>query len=479
MDVKKSTINGTVWSMVERFSTMGIQLLCTLFIAQYLAPSEFGLVSMMSIFLSFSTVMAEAGFGQAIIREKDVTVTDTSSIFYVNIMVGLVVYGLCFLGAPFIASFYRQPELTILVRISFLTIIVHSFAIVQGALLQKSVDFAKISKVSLMSVILSGIIGVVFAVLYKNVWALVFQSLSYALFQTLFYWILSKWQPSFVFSCSSVKKYLTFSLNLLGSRMIAALADNMANLFIGRAYTSTELGNYTVPDKLQRSVAGTISFSIHRVSYSVMSSFQDNLVELREYSQKIVGMAFFITSPIMIYLLIVAPQFFSVILSPEWAESAFYFRYMCIIGAIYCFADINMDVLLIRGKSSLVLRLEIVRKTLLVLSLLIGVMYSIKVLLLILVGYNVFNTLLISHYYGREVSCSLINQFKKVCPTLYSLSMAAVPTFFCSMYITDKYINLTVSFFVFFCLYLTGSSLFNISYLSLMSTQVKDFILKK
>ena len=271
MDIKKSTIKGTAWSMVERFSTMGIQLLCTLFIAQYLAPSEFGLVGMMSIFLSFSMVMAEAGFGQAIIREKDVTATDTSSIFIFNIIIGLVIYALCFLCAPFIASFYRQPELTILIRVSFLTIIINSFAIVQGALLQKSVDFAKVSKVSLISVILSGFIGIIVAVIYKNVWALVLQSLGFVISQTLLYWILCKWHPTWEYSWKSVRKYLAFSLNLLGSRLIAALADNMANLFIGRAYTSTELGNYTVPDKLQRSVAGTISFSIHRVSSSILS----------------------------------------------------------------------------------------------------------------------------------------------------------------------------------------------------------------
>lgn len=482
MDIKKSTIKGTAWSMVERFSTMGIQLLCTLFIAQYLAPSEFGLVSMMSIFLSFSMVMAEAGFGQAIIREKNVTKTDTSSIFIFNIIIGLVIYALCFLCAPLIASFYRQPELTILVRVSFLSIIIQSFAIVQGALLQKSVDFAKVSKVSLVSVLLSGIIGIVVAVIYKNVWALVLQSLSFAIFQTMLYWILCKWYPTWEYSWQSVKKYLAFSLNLLGSRLIAALADNMANLFIGRAYTSTELGNYTVPDKLQRSVAGTISFSIHRVSYSVMASFQDNIDELRVYSQKIVGMAFYITAPIMVYLMIVAPQFFSIILSPEWAESAIYFRYMCVIGAIFCFADINMDVLLVRGKSALVLKIEIIRKILLIVSLLIGIMYSIKILLLILVTYNVFNALFVSYYSGKEICCSLFEQFQNVFPIVFCNLIAGLSTFLFRLLLvnqTNNYVILLLTSILYIIVYLVGNYLMKLPYPTLIVEQFKTILVKR
>ena len=479
MDVKKDTIKGTVWSMIERFSTMGIQLLCTLAIAQYLAPSEFGLVSMMSIFLSFSMVMAEAGFGQAIIREKNVLPIDTSSIFFFNIWVALIIYGLCFCCAPLIAIFYKQPELTQLVRVSFLAIIVHSFAIVQGALLQKSVNFSVVSKISLISVLLSGIIGIGVAVIYKNVWALVIQSLGFATFQTCFYWIFCKWRPTLSFSWNAVKKYLSFSLNLLGSRMIAALADNMANLFIGRAYTSTELGNYTVPDKLQRSIAGTISFSIHRVSYPVMASFQDDIPSLRDYSQKVVGMAFYITAPIMIYLLIVSPQFFSLILPSQWAESSYYFRYMCIIGAIFCFADINMDVLLVRGKSSLVFKLEICRKIVLVLSLFIGVIYTINVLLIILIGYNIFNTVLINYFYGKEICCSLLKQLNNVLPIVLWILISSIPTIYLSLIIKNDIFMLIVSFITFFVTYCIGTYQFKSQYPKLIISVLKSNLIRK
>ncbi|WP_317575220.1 lipopolysaccharide biosynthesis protein [Segatella copri] len=423
---QNKTVKGTIWSMIERVSTMGVQLLCTLVIAQYLAPSEFGLISMMSIFMAFSTILVDAGFGQALIREKNVTSVDYSSVFFFNILIGIVVYCFFFILAPYIADFYNEERLRALVRISFFTIVIQSFSVVQQAQLYKSINFSRVSKVSLISVIVSGVLGIIVAILYQNVWALVVQTISFALFRTILLWVFSTWTPRANFSWNSVQKYLKFSLNLLGTNIIAAITDNLANLFIGKAYSSSVLGNYTIPNKLQTSVAGTISFSIHRVSYPIMVTFQDDNERLKEYSQKVVGMAFFIISPIMLLLCIISKDLFSILLPSAWTEAPIYFRYMCVIGSIYCFADINMDILLIKGNSNLVFRLEVVRKIVLVSCLLIGIAYSIETLLMLLVGYNVFNMMLVSYYAGKSINCSLGYQLKKNINTLVALLIVGV-----------------------------------------------------
>ena len=256
-------------------------------------------------------------------------------------------YCFFFILAPYIADFYNEERLRALVRISFFTIVIQSFSVVQQAQLYKSINFSRVSKVSLISVIVSGVLGIIVAILYQNVWALVVQTISFALFRTILLWVFSTWTPRANFSWNSVQKYLKFSLNLLGTNIIAAITDNLANLFIGKAYSSSVLGNYTIPNKLQTSVAGTISFSIHRVSYPIMATFQDDNERLKEYSQKVVGMAFFIISPIMLLLCIISKDLFSILLPSAWTEAPIYFRYMCVIGSIYCFADINMDILLI------------------------------------------------------------------------------------------------------------------------------------
>lgn len=424
------TFKGTVWSMVERFSTIGVQLLCTLVIAQFLDPSQFGLIGMMSIFLAFSGILVDAGFSQALIREKDVTQRDYSSVFYFNVMMGCGIYLIFFFSAPIIADFYNEPVLVALVRWAFLAIVFMSLGVVQQAQLFKKIDFKKVSHISVVSVVCSGIIGIAVAVIYKSVWALVAQNLTFAVLRSTQLWIIGKWFPSERFNWSSVKKYLGFSLNLLGANIIAAITDNLPNMFIGKAYSAAVLGNYTIPNKLQTSVAGTLSFSIHRVSYPVMAEFQDDITRLRSYSQKVVNMAFFIISPVMLYLLIESHDLFAAILPPDWGEAAHYFQYMCVIGAIYCFADINMDVLLIRGKSQWVLAIEIVRKIVFVLCLLAGIRFSIDVLLQILIGYNLFNAIFVSYFSGRLIDCTLWHQFKNLLSTVFSLVTAFSITYF-------------------------------------------------
>lgn len=427
--MSNKSIKGTFWSMVERFSTMGIQLLCTLVVAQFLPPSEFGLIGMMSIFMAFSTILVDAGFGQAIIREQNVTPVDYSSIFYFNILLGLFIYSIFFFCAPLIARFYNEPRLVLLIRIAFLSLLLLSFSVVQQAQLFKSVNFATVSKSSLCAAIISGFLAIVIAYLFRNVWALVVQSLSFAFIRTCLLWIFNGWRPQMSFAMNSIRKYIGFSMNLLASNLIASITDNLANLFIGKHYSAHILGNYTIPDKLQRSVAGTLSFSIHRVSYPIMSSFQNDDNRLREYSQKVVGIAFYVIAPVMIILGIEADDFFAIILSSEWSESASYFKYMCIIGGIYCFADINMDILLVKGKSNWVLRIEIIRKTMLVLSLVLGIMYDIKILLLLLICYNVFNAIFVSYWAGRAIRCSLIYQLRVNLKTIMSLCIMIVVMF--------------------------------------------------
>lgn len=419
----KSTAKGVVWSMVERVSTMGIQLLCTLVMAQFLSPSEFGLVGMISIFMAFSNIIIDAGFSQAIIREKNVTAVDYSSVFLFNIALGCGLYGLFFIIAPFISQFYNEPRLTAIIRVSFLAMIIFSTTAVQQARLFKAVDFAKVSKVSLVAVVISGTIGIVTAWVTRSVWALVAQSLSFSACRSLMLWIVGKWRPSAIFEWTSIRKYLGFSLNLLATNIVAAITDNLPNLFIGKSYSASTLGNYTIPDKLQRSVAGTLSFSIHRVSYPVMATFQDDTDRLRDYSQKIVGMAFFIIAPIMMFLFVEATDIFDILLPLDWSDAPHYFRYMCIIGAVYCFADINLDVLMVKGESSKIFRIEIIRKIVFVIALVIGIFHSIDYFLTILIIYNLFNALFVSYFSGRAIDCSLNRQIVNISNTVLILTV--------------------------------------------------------
>lgn len=407
--IRKSII-GTAWSMVERMAKMGIQLVCTFVIAQFVAPSEFGLVSMMSIFLAFSTILIDSGFSQALIHEQQVTREDESSIFWFNILLGVVLYGVFWLAAPLIADFYGEPQLTVLIRVAFLALIFQSLIVVQQGLLFKSVDFKVVSKISFWAVLLSGIAGIVVSFIRRDVWGLIVQNLSFAMLQTLFFWVYSRWRPKLLFSMACVRKYLKFSMNLLGSNLLAAITDNLANLFVGKAYNATILGHYTMANKIPMLSAGTVCYGIKRVSYSMMSTFQDDNQQLASYSQRVVGTAFWILAPIMLLMFVFAKSFIGLLFPEEWAPAAIYLRYFCVMGAVFCFSDINQDILLVKGRTDMLFRLDIVRRTLLVVLLIIGIQYDVEVLLMLLTGYNILNALVVSWLAGRLIACNLWQQ---------------------------------------------------------------------
>ena len=240
---------------------------------------------------------------------------------------------------------------------------------------------------------------------------------------------------------------------------------------IGKSFSAAELGNYTVPNKLQTSVAGTISFAIHRVSYSVMASFQNDTALLRDYSQKIVTTAFFIIAPIMVCLGVISEDLFQILLSPEWTRAGLYFKYLCFIGAIYCFADINMDVLIIRGKSDLVLRIEIVRKALLVVSLLLGAYLGMERLLQLLVAYNIFNAVFVSYYSGKEIGCSLVYQLKQIKYVLATviIELVAASLIYFLLTETDAIANIALVLVVCIVCIISCIRLFRLDYTSLIS----------
>lgn len=402
--------SATFWSMTERIAKIGIQVLCTFIIAQFVAPSAFGLVSMMSIFLAFSTILIDSGFSQAIIHEQNVTNEDESSIFWFNILLGGVVYGAFYAVAPLIAAFYHEPQLTLLIRVAFTALIFQSLIVVQQGLLFKQIDFKAVSKISFWAVLLSGVAGIVVSYLRRDVWGLIVQNLTFAVLQTVFFWFYSHWRPQLRFRMACVRKYLRFSMNLLGSNMLAAITDNLANLVVGRAYSTTILGHYTMANKIPYLTSGTVCYGIKRVSYSMMSQFQHDDARLASYSQRVVGTAFWILAPIMVVLFVFAKPFIALLFPAAWAPAAIYLRYFSVIGLVFCFSDVNQDILLVKGRTDLLFRLDIVRRTILVALLIIGVRYNVEVLLALLVGYNILNGFVVSYLAGRLIGCGLWQQ---------------------------------------------------------------------
>lgn len=246
--LKSKTVKGVFWSSIERFSVQGVQFIIQIIIARILLPSDYGLIGMLAIFMAVSQSLIDSGFSNALIRKQNCTNTDYSTVFYFNIVVGIVLYGILYFSAPLIANFYKTPELVLITRVVGITLFINSLTVVQRAILTKKVDFKTQTKASLTAAIISGVIAIIMAYSNYGVWALVIQTIINGFLTAILLWIFSKWAPHKVFSWISFKEMFSFGSKLLISGLLDTIYRNLFTLVIGKQFNKSDLGYYTRAD---------------------------------------------------------------------------------------------------------------------------------------------------------------------------------------------------------------------------------------
>jgi O-antigen/teichoic acid export membrane protein len=281
-DIKTRSTNAAIWSAIDKFGQQGIQFITGLIVARLLFPSDYGLIGMLAVFLAIPAVFVNSGFGSALIQKKTANATDYSTVFYFNIVVGLLLYFVLYLSAPLIADFYEEPQLVLLTRVLGLTFVFSSFAIIQSTILTKKLDFKTQTKISISSLIPSGIIGILFAYYGYGVWAIVFQSLSRQFLMALFFWLYNSWRPKLEFSIQSLKSLFAFGSNLLLSGLLTTFFTKIQFIVIGKVFNAELLGYYTRAKQFNELPSVTLNSIIGRISFPIFSTLQnDNYLLLK------------------------------------------------------------------------------------------------------------------------------------------------------------------------------------------------------
>ena len=198
--LKDKTIKGTFWTGLERFWVQGVQFLVMLVIARILSPKDYGLIGMISVFIAISQSLIESGFSQALIRKKDADEVDYNTVFYFNIVMSIIFYGILYLISPAIASFYKEPILCPLMRVVSLVVIINAFNIVQGSIFSIQLDFKKQAHSGMLAAIISGMASIILAIKGFGVWTLVYQQLISTIVITIVLWSYSNWRPKWIYS---------------------------------------------------------------------------------------------------------------------------------------------------------------------------------------------------------------------------------------------------------------------------------------
>ncbi|MBP2241864.1 O-antigen/teichoic acid export membrane protein [Cytobacillus eiseniae] len=413
-NLKEKTVRGLFWSILDLLSNQGIQFLIQIILARLLLPEHFGLIGLTIVFIAISNAIIDGGISQALIREQKVTQTDYSTIFYFNLLMSCAVYAALFTFAPMISTFFKEPQLILILRLLSLGSIIHSFSIIQKVQLTKNVDFKRQTKVSIISSVASGIIAVICAFNGFGVWAIVIQTLSMQGIQSILLWLLNGWRPSFVFSYSSFKRFFKFGSRLLAANMISTVYSNIFYLLIGRMYSSSQLGYYTNAVRLSEMASFSLTVALQRVTYPVFSRMQDNQAVLRSSFKRIIKITTFVNFPIMAGLAAIAPSLIHLLFGEKWMAMVIYFQLLCLSGMLYHLHAINLNILQVKGRSDLFLQLSIVKKVIFTFIIIAAVWANLG--MIGLVGAAVLDSylafLINSYYSGREISYSTFEQIK-------------------------------------------------------------------
>ncbi|KAA6342558.1 Teichuronic acid biosynthesis protein TuaB [termite gut metagenome] len=360
--LKRQAVKGVAWSAVERFSVQGVQFVLSIILARLVAPSEYGLIAMLGIFLAIAQSFIDSGFSNALIQKKDRTETDYSTVFYFNIVVAGIVYGILFLCSPYVAGFYKEPQLETITKWIGLNIILSAFSIVQRAKLSIKLDFKTQTKASLLSVIVSGCIGITLAYQGFGVWALVIQALSSSLLNTLLLWIFAKWRPSLIFSWASFKILFSFGSKLLLGGLMHTIYMNLYTLVIGRQFSAVNVGYFNRSQTLAMFPSTNITEVIGRVMYPSLCSIQDEEEKLKNVFLQYLRVVSFIVFPLMIGVSVLSKPLIQVVLTDKWLSAAPLLSILCIAYMWQPIMIINWQILNVRGRSDLALKSEIVKK---------------------------------------------------------------------------------------------------------------------
>jgi O-antigen/teichoic acid export membrane protein len=427
--LKSKTLYALSWSFVEAMGLQSVRFVIGIMLARLLIPEQFGLIAMLYVFIALATSFIESGFGAALIQRRNATQIDICSIFYFNIVVGLAASGILCLVAPLIAAFYKQAILTPITRAMSLIIVINSFGMVQATILAKQIDFKTQTKVSLLAGGLSGIIGIVLASAGFGVWSIVAHQVSGSLFQTVFLWFFNPWRPALIFSFSALREMFGFGSRLLISGLLNQIFDNIYYVVIGRLFSATELGFFARAKALQELPSHTLSGMVGRVTFPVFSTIQNDPARLKRGLKKALTFLVLVNFPMMIGLAMIARPLVVVLLTEKWAACIPYLQLLCLLGLLYPLHLINLNVLQALGRSDLFLRLEIIKKIMVVINIAITWQWGIAAMIYGMIATSTISYYLNSYYNGVLIGYPLWEQLRDLSSYLILAVLMGVVVF--------------------------------------------------
>jgi len=434
MSLRKQAINGVIWTFAQQFSVQIINFAVQVILARMLMPEDFGLVAMLTIFISIGLVLMDGGMTHSLIRMKDPDQLDYSTVFVTNLLVSIGAYSLVFVGAPLIASFYNQEILKDILRVFALTFIIQSFAAVHVAKFTKEMDFKTQMKLQIPSTVVGAIVGLGMAYTGYGVWSLVWLNLTQKTVFALQNWLFVQWRPSFVFDRQKFGYHFNFGYKLTLASLLEAVYNDAYRIVIGKFFSPAQVGYFNQAETMRLFPVQQIDTVVGKVTYPMFANIHEN-AKLRLACKTVGKTILFVTIPMMLLLILIAEESFLFLFGEKWLPAVPYFQILAIASMIRPISNYNLNILKVKGRSDLFLKVEVIKKILGGMAIAIGLPFGVMGLVISLTVVSFAFTTINMVYCGKLIAYPPWVQVKDVS----RLFMIGIVTF-CLSYLIHVHI---------------------------------------
>lgn len=456
------TSSNLLWRFAERFGATGVSFVVSMVLARLLAPEDYGLIALVTVFITILNVFVDAGLGSALIQKKDADDLDFSTVFYFNVVFCLLLYSLLYVCAPFIAQFYSKSELTAIIRVLGLTIIISGVKGVQQAYVSKNLMFKKFFFATLCGTLGAAVLGIVMAVKGFGVWALVCQSLFNTTVDTIILWASIKWRPKKMFSLNRLKRLFSYGWKLLASSLINTVYEDLRQLIIGKVYSAESLAFYNKGQQLPNMIVQNINTSIDSVLLPVMSSYQDEQQQLKAMTRRAIITSSFFMWPLTLGLAATGENLITLLLTEKWLPCVPYLYIFCFVYGLQPIHTANLNAIKSMGRSDLYLKMEVFKKVVGIGIILVSMNYGVLAIGIGTGVYALFAGVVNAFPNRKLLEYRFSEQMKDLLPPFMLALVMAVAVYFLPVKTLPIFVQLLIQVPVGAVIYIVGSALFKL-----------------
>ena len=416
--LEHKVVSGVVWSFAEKFLTMLVQMVVSIIVARRLMPEDFGVMAILTFFTSVALTIVDSGFSQTLIRKHEPSDSDYRSVFLFNVVVALVLYFVLWALAAPIARFYGHSVIRDVAPVLFLLLPINSLCVVQTVMFTREFRFKLLSNIVFFASLVSGVVAVAMAVAGCGIWALVAQRLLQMGIKAVAFWLIRRWRVRGGVSLSALREMAPFSLRLLATDLIASIYNNVAQLFVGKIYSTASLGYYSQAQKLKDLAVISTVQSVQGVTYPALSKLSADEEKFSAGYERIVRLLSFVLFPAMLGLVAISSDMFMLLLGERWMPTVPYFRILALSGMVYPLAMVGYNVLKIKSDGRLVVRLEVVKRVVMTLVLCVTIPTGIEAVAWGMTAMAFVEFLLNSGFALRLMSFGVVRLAKALLPSL-------------------------------------------------------------